>query len=46
MTGSDGLLRQLGSAEIERLWAGSPMPMNTTLRTGRRKRARATWATK
>lgn len=34
----------IASITLSRLWAGSPMPMNTTLRTGRRMRARATCA--
>ena len=34
----------MASSTLSRLCAGSPMPMNTTLRTGRRMRASATWA--
>ena len=33
------------SITASRLWAGSPMPMNTTFFTGLMVRARATWAT-
>ena len=37
--------RSIASSTASRLCAGSPMPMNTTLVTGRRLRASATWAT-
>ncbi len=35
----------IASSTLSRLWAGSPMPMNTTFFTGRRARASTTWAT-
>jgi hypothetical protein len=35
----------MASSTASRLCAGSPMPMNTTLLTRRRRRASATWAT-
>ena len=37
--------RSIASSTASRLCAGSPMPMKTTLVTGRRPRASATWAT-
>ena len=37
--------RSIASSTLSRLWAGSPMPMNTTLLTARRLRASTTWAT-
>jgi hypothetical protein len=35
----------IASSTLSRLWAGSPMPMNTTFFTGALLRASATWAT-
>ncbi|SST12617.1 Uncharacterised protein [Acinetobacter baumannii] len=37
--------RSMASRTLSRLCAGSPMPMNTTFFTARRRRARTTWAT-